>query len=86
MTQRISRGDNCVICVEICETSRETWSLIVIDDLPEMIGWMKEQKEKGVGIILFLVLITDFALRQSFLQCNNLSLSEVWIALEIQRL
>ena len=25
MTQRISRGDNCVICVEICEISRETW-------------------------------------------------------------
>ena len=23
--QRISRGDNCVICVEICEISRETW-------------------------------------------------------------
>ncbi len=22
--QRISRGDNCVICVEICEISRET--------------------------------------------------------------
>ena len=25
MTQRISRGDNCVICVEISEISRETW-------------------------------------------------------------
>ena len=23
--QRISRGYNCVICVEICEISRETW-------------------------------------------------------------
>ena len=29
VTQRISRGDNCVICVEICEISRET-GLIVI--------------------------------------------------------
>jgi len=23
--QRISRGDNCVICVEICEISWENW-------------------------------------------------------------
>ena len=25
MTQRISRGKNCVICVERCEISRENW-------------------------------------------------------------
>ena len=47
MTQRISRGDNCVICVEICEISRENLGLTVIDDLPEMVGWMK-----GEGVIL----------------------------------
>ena len=49
MTQGISRGDNCVICVEICEISRETWGLNVIDDLSEMIGWMKERREVLAG-------------------------------------
>jgi len=45
--QRISRENNCVICVEKCEISPGDLGLIVIDDLPEMIGWVKGAQGYG---------------------------------------
>ena len=51
----------------------------MIDDLPEMIGWMK-----GEGFLFCVVF--DFALRQCLLQFFNLSLGEVGVAKEKQRL
>ena len=49
----------------------------MIDDLPEMIGWMK-----GGGLLLCLVL--DFALRQYFLEFSNLCLGEGGVLVEKQ--
>ena len=49
--------------------------LNVIDDLPEMIGWMKG--EKGGGLLLGVA--SDLALGQCLLQFNNLSFGEVGV-------
>jgi len=44
MTQRISRGDNCEICVESCENSRETWvSPWLMIYLRWLGGWRREK-------------------------------------------
>ena len=49
--QRSNRGDNCVICVERCEISRGDLSLTVIDDLSEMIGWVKERRGYFISVL-----------------------------------
>ena len=50
----------------------------MIDDLPEMVEWVKGEE-------LLLGVAGDFALRQCFLKFSNLCLGKVWVVSEIQR-
>ena len=54
----------------------------MIDDLPEMIGWMKG-RERRRGSLLGVA--SDVALRQCFLEFSNLSFGEVGVVFEPKR-
>ena len=67
--QRISRGDNCVICVEICEISRETW---VSSWLMIYLRWSGGWK----GYLIFLYPWIHSEQRKLFIITCNIDLSK----------